>query len=162
MPGVQLTEVGLRNLKPPASGQITVHDSLPNFGVRVSAGGTKTFIVLLGRNGQRHTIGKYPVISLQDARSEAKRLLAERTLGKARPASISFEHALPLFLNAQYQGKKERSRRDTERLLNVHFLPTLRHENVGGITTHKVTNILDRMTHTPSEQSHAFTAIGTF
>jgi len=76
MPRGQLTEISLRNLEPPASGQITVRDSLPNFRVRVSAGGSKTFVVILGRSGQRHTIGRYPIISLQEARDEAKRLLA--------------------------------------------------------------------------------------
>ena len=161
MPKSTLTEITLRNLKPPASGQSTVWDALPGFGVRVSQGGTKSFIVLLG-SGQRHTIGRYPILSLSDARAEAKRLLAERTLGRARPASITFAEALPLFLSAQYHGKKERSRKETERLLNRHFLAKLRQERLANVTTQKVAQILDRLQDTPSEQRHALMAIGTF
>jgi len=157
-----LTEITLRSLKPPASGQRTVWDTMPNFGVRVSQGGAKSFVVLLGRNGLRHTIGRYPVISLQDARGEARRLLAERTLGQHRSKSITFERALPLFISAQYQGKRERSKKETERLLRRHFLPKFRSDRLSNITTERLSQILDRLANTPSIQRHALTAIGTF
>lgn len=161
MPKTTLTAITLRNLKPPVSGQATVWDSLAGFGVRVSQGGTKSFIVLLG-SGQRHTIGRYPIVSLSDARAEAKRLLAERMLGRARPSSIKFAEAMPLFLSTQYQGKKERSRKETERILTRHFLPKLRHERLTNITTQKIVEILDRLADTPSMQRHVCMAIGTF
>src|SRR5476651_631478 len=133
MPKTALTEITLRSLKPPASGQIEVWDIMPCFGVRISQGGTKSFIVLLGSTGHRHTIGRYPIISLQDARSEARRLLAERTLGQHRSRSITFERALPLFIAAQYQGKRERSKKETERLLRRHFLPKFRSDRLSNI-----------------------------
>ena len=83
MPNATLTDITIRKLQPPEKGQVTVWDSLPGFGIRVSQGGTKSFIVLLG-SGNRHTIGRFPTISLSDARDEAKRLLAERTLAQLR------------------------------------------------------------------------------
>jgi integrase len=157
-----LTEITLRALKPPAFGQLTIWDTLPNFGVRISPGGAKSFVVLLGRSGHRHTIGRYPVISLQDARTEARRLLAERTLGRHSSRNITFERALPLFIAAQYQGKRERSRKETERLLRRHFLPKFRSDRISNITTERLSEILDRLEDTPSIQRHALMAIGTF
>lgn len=161
MPKNALTDLSLRALPPPTRGQKTIWDSLPNFGVRVSQGGTKSFVVLLG-SGQRHTIGRYPVISLQEARGEAKRLLAERTLGKLQPTAITFEQALPRFIAAQYQGKRERSRRETERLLRRHFLPKLRNDRLTQIATEKLARILDSLAETPSVQHNACIAMGTF
>ena len=122
-----LTELTLRQLKPPAIGQITLWDTVPGFGIRVSSGGAKSFIVLLG-SGRRHTIGRYPIISLADARAEAKRVLAERTLGRHQQKTITFEDAIPLFLDCQYQAKRERSRKDSERLLTRHFLPKFKRD----------------------------------
>jgi integrase len=159
---VALTEITLRALKPPASGQLTVWDTLPNFGVRVSQGGAKAYVVLLGRTGLRHTIGRYPIISLQEARSEARRLMAERTLGQHRSQSITFDRALPLFIAAQYQGKRERSKKETERLLRRHFLPKFRGDHLSNITTERLSQILNGLSETPSIQRHALMAIGTF
>ncbi|HZS56805.1 MAG TPA: site-specific integrase [Bryobacteraceae bacterium] len=157
-----LTEITLRTVRPPAHGQITIWDALPNFGVRVSQGGAKTFVVLLGRNGNRHTIGRYPIISLQEARSEARRLLAERTLGQHQPQSITFERALPIFIASQYQGKRDRSRKETERLLKRHFLPKFRGDRVSNISTERLSLILNSLEDTPSLQRHALMAGSTF
>jgi hypothetical protein len=70
--------------------------SLPTFGVRVSPKGTKTFVVKI-HNG-RQAIGRYPIISLADARKQARRLLAEKTLGKIRPQAVTFSDAVSLFI----------------------------------------------------------------
>jgi hypothetical protein len=49
----------------------------------VSQGGSKTFI--LNRQNNLITIGRFGVLTLAEARTEAKKLLAEFTLGKVRP-----------------------------------------------------------------------------
>src|SRR5580693_589337 len=105
-----LTDIAVRNLKPPERGQVTLtDDSLPGFGLRVSQGGTKSFVLVHGKTRERVTIGQYPAISLADARSEAKRFLAKRTLGKARPKSIAWDEAKTLFLAACAQKNKSRT-----------------------------------------------------
>ena len=156
-----LTEITVRSLRSPEKGQQTVWDAVPGFGVRVSQGGSKSFVVLLG-SGQRHTIGRYPLISLADARIEAKRLLAERTLGKRRMPTITFAEGIKLFLDTHYEGRRERTKHDSERLLNRHFLPKLGKQRLEDITPHAVAGIIDKLKQTPSEQRHALTAIGTF
>ena len=53
-----------------------------------------------GGASQLTTIGRYPVISLGDARQRAKEILAERVLGRTRVHSnISFEEAVAKFLD---------------------------------------------------------------
>ena len=83
---MRLTDVSVRALPLPEEGQKTHwDDTLQNFGCRVSQGGTKSFVVQHGPDRRLVTIGRFPVVSLADARAEAKRVLAELTLGKHRP-----------------------------------------------------------------------------
>jgi integrase len=117
MAKVVLTDMGLRSLPPPVSGQISYWDSkLPSFGVRVSQGGSKTFVI--NRHNSLITIGRFPILSLAEARGEAKRLLAEFTLGRARPQSITYAQAVQLFLTEKARSKKPRTVNDYKRLLN--------------------------------------------
>lgn len=107
MPKIAFSDVGLRNIPPPGKGQVDYwDDKLPAFGLRVSQGGSKTFI--LKRHNSRITIGRYGVISLANARAEARRMLAEFTLGKIRPQSITYPQAVKLFIE-----DKARSRRNS-------------------------------------------------
>lgn len=106
MAKVALSDASLRSIKAPTKGQSKFwDDKLPGFGVRVSQGGSKTFV--LNRDNTLITIGRYPILSLAEARGEAKRLLAEFTLGRIRPETISFEKALDLFI----EDKKQANRR---------------------------------------------------
>jgi hypothetical protein len=107
---MRLTDISVRNLPVPLSGQKVHYDeTLPNFGCRLSQGGTRTFIVRLGTDRQLITIGRYPIISLSDARAEAKRLLAEQTLGKHRPRIMRWDDALKLYLAACAEKNRKRT-----------------------------------------------------
>jgi len=91
MPKTALTDIAIRALKPPGKGQRTYWDlTLAGFGCRLSQGGSKTFVVRAGGNARQTTIGRYGVITLSDARTAAKRLLAEATLGKTQFPAIAF------------------------------------------------------------------------
>jgi hypothetical protein len=59
-----------------------------------------------GRDRRTITIGRYPIISLSTARGEAKRMLAEFTLGKTRPHAISYAQATELFLQDKARAKR--------------------------------------------------------
>lgn len=117
MPSVIFSDPGLRALPIPASGQRSYWDEkLPTFGIRVSQGGSKTFV--LNRNRSLITIGRYPVIGLSEARAEAKRLLAEFTLGKVRPHAITYSQAVRLFLEDKQKNRRPRTTQEYKRLLD--------------------------------------------
>jgi len=124
----------------------------------------KTFTLMYGRNRKRVTIGRYPAITLAEARAKARELVAQRTLGKEDLPTIKFEDALPVFLASQYpeHSLKPRTRSEAGRVLRKHFLAPFRYELLHTITTHNVTQIVDRMRKTPSEARHAFAIIRLF
>jgi len=106
----------IRSLPLPERGQQKYWDkSLPSFGVRVSQGGSKTFV--LNRDNNLITIGRFGVLKLAEARIEAKKLLAEFTLGKVRPQSLTFAQAVNLFLEDKGKSRRSRTVRDYKRLL---------------------------------------------
>jgi integrase len=82
----------------------------------VSQGGTKTF--LLKHQNSFITLGRFGVLTLSEARTEAKRLLAEFTLGKVRPQSITYQNAIELFLEEKTKARRARTVADYKRLLN--------------------------------------------
>ena len=162
MPIGPLTDVKIRALEPPQSGQVTYWDEgLSGFGVRVSTGGTKAFVLVHGANRRRTTIGRYPALSLKEARAEAKRLLAERTLGIERGRrEISFAEARQRFLDGCAQKNRPRTISDYRQRIDRHF--KFGRKPLGEITRADIKARLDRLVATPSEQTHAFVALRTF
>jgi len=130
---------------------------------RVSQGGTKSFVLVHGAHRQRTTIGRYPVISLQEARGEAKRLMAEMTLGKRRPKAISFGEALDAFVATRREKNRPKTACETERLLRVNF-KTLHSKQLSDIRAHQITEITDSIVKKGKRSLavHAFNAAHTF
>src|SRR5215207_11165634 len=82
-----LTDAAIRAAKP----HTTVWDStLKGFGVRAGRD-RKTFVVLIG-SGRRQAIGPYGPsgFTLSEARIEARRIFAEKILGRVRPKHVAF------------------------------------------------------------------------
>jgi integrase len=152
VPKISLSDVGLRSLAPPSQGQVVYWDAkLPCFGIRLSQGGSKTFV--LKHDNRRITLGHFPIISLQDARDEAKRLLAEFTLGRLHPQNISVKVAVDDYLAEKAKNRRPRTVQDYRWLLHRHFLFPGR---LGDITPAQITH---RLAHLPpSQYNHALTA----
>jgi integrase len=162
---MRLTELSIKALKTPPEGQVThTDDTLSGFGVRVSQGGLKSFVLVYGPGRKRVTIGRYPIISLKDARAKAAEILAEYTLGKRDNPSSKFGDAVDLFLTTHFPPNypKPRTKLETARLLKRHFVPPFRREEVCDIQTHRISHIIDQLQATPSEARHAFAAIRQF
>lgn len=159
---MRLTDFTIKALKPPPVGQITyTDDSIPGFGIRVSRGGAKTFVLVHGKKRKRVTIGRYPIVALSNARDHAKRSLAKKTLDGDQQDE-RYDEALELFLDARCKQKNKASTaKETKRLLNRHFTQ-FKDMMLQEITTKEIMGTVDRLHETPSEANHAFTAMRTF
>jgi integrase len=150
-----LTDAAIRALKPNS----TIWDpTLRGFGVRAGKE-RKTFLVLIG-SGRRQAIGAYPLMTLSEARGEAKRILAEKTLGRVRPKHVAFEDARDDFL-------KECEGRLRPMTLKVYRYLLVRHfrfgrRGVGEIAPREIVTRLNALNHTPSEKEHAHRVAHTF
>ncbi|MEM7545377.1 MAG: site-specific integrase [Pseudomonadota bacterium] len=157
---MRLTDLRIKQLKAPEEGQKTFFDDgLRGFGVRVSQGGSKSFVVMYGPKRRLRTLGRYPSLSLADARKEAKRIQAEvLDLDTLRPQSerVSFEVARTRFLTASKRKNRERTYADYHRLLHRHFSYT---QNLVELTRSDIMRSIDRLSATPSEQQHAFVTL---
>jgi integrase len=155
-----LTEIALRAAQPPEAGRLTMWDSvLKHFGVRITPAGVKTFIVLLG-SGRRQAIGRYPVLSLAQARDKAKRILAERTLGRHQTASISWQAGTEKFIEARRSGTRPATVAEYERTLKRYFgFGTTR---LSEITKQDLSRKLEKLHGTPSQQAHSLVVCKMF
>ena len=154
---IAFSDTGLRSLPAPERGQKSYWDAkLPAFGVRVSQGGTKTFVV--NRDNSLITIGRLGVVTLSEARTEAKRLMAERTLGKVRPQSISYQTVLELFLTEKKKSRRANTTSNLEFRLKRHFYFKCQLSEV----THQ--DIARRLAKIPTnaEHDHALSTAKTF
>ena len=94
MARVAFTDEFLTKVQPPARGQIDLwDDSFPGFGLRVSQGGTRAWVVMVRRDRRkvRVTLGTHPDMPLEMARGRARALLEEsrRTGGTGRRGRTS-------------------------------------------------------------------------
>jgi integrase len=89
MPVVTFTARFVDSLAPPSAGQCDYWDrALPGFGLRVSFGGRRAWVVRYHTNSRlrRLTLGPFPTIGLADARDRAKLALLQAASG-ADPAT---------------------------------------------------------------------------
>ena len=160
MPKANLSDRTLKALVPPQSGQTTYWDeSLGNFGVRISQGGAKSFVVVYGPNRTRKTLGRYPTISLKQARDKAKELLAEFTLGIDTQRSITWKQARERFLQDCERKNKPNTVTYYRKRLDTHFRYGAR--NLADITKQDLLQKIRRIQTSQSEQHHAFVAART-
>ncbi len=134
-------------------------DTLTGFGLRISQGGSKSFIVVYGVNRKKNTIGRYPIISLSEARIEAKRILAEHVLGKHKYDPISYEDALERYLAQCGDKNSLNTVADYKRMLNsFKFRKTL----LSDITQYEVFSRIEGLRGHPYAQNYHFSTIATF
>lgn len=125
-------------------------DTISGFGVRVEASGRKTFVCRYRQSGQRrqYTLGRYGVITPEEARAHARRVLAASTLGKD-PAktrqdervAVRFADLVVRFLEGHGSKLKPRTLIDYESALRSHIVPAIGHlraEAIGPIDLNRI------------------------
>ena len=148
MPRHKLTDAFLRSVKTPAEGQTEYWDTLtPGFGVRVSYGGRRAFVVLTRINGKLHrfTIGSYPKLSLSEARDQAEKIIKDATKGvspqereaeerrKAQAHSRNSFEAVAAEFMADH-AKNLRTKNEMQRIINTDLLPAWGRKPIATIT----------------------------
>jgi integrase len=156
---VALTDLAVKNLKPPSKGQRIYYDrALSGFGVRVSQAGTRTFTLIHGLDRRLVTLGRYPTISLAQARDKARRLLAEKVLGLDRLVPTpTFAEAFELFKQT-YNPPRDRTKQETVRIIAKHLLPRFGSRRIGEITTPEVAAVIDKLLSKPGAANHVYAA----
>jgi integrase len=113
---------------------IAFDDDLPGFGIRLRAGGKRTWVVQyrVGRKQRRLTLGSVAAIGLDQARSEARKTLAKVHLAhdpqadKTRlrvQAALTFGSLLDRYLAVKRDRLRPRSYSETERPLIRDWAP---------------------------------------
>ena len=156
MPRANLTDLFIRKIAPDER-TIYWDEALPAFGVRVGAR-SKVFIVIRGQARKKTTIGKYPALSLQDARRKAGALIFSSAQDEF--PSTTLARAVGTFL--QTHAARERTIAEYDRLIRRHFLPQLGAKSLGSIRTRDITGVTDALASTPAEQIHAHAALSAF
>jgi len=150
---VRLTDIAVRNLKPPLKGQATYLDAdanLPGFGVRVTAKGVKSFVLVHGAQRTRETLGRYPTITLQQARQAARTRLSELTLsGYQRTPKLTFAEAFARYEQAHLVHL--RSGDQVKRAIANDAIPLLGRKLLHEITDEDVSDVLNRIRERGSE-----------
>jgi len=122
-------------------------------------------VVVISRNTKKKkvTIGRYPEVTLAEAREAARTLLARSTLAAPKPkASISFSDAVALFLESYAQQHHSGQwAKEVARLLRTHC-KSLNGRPLAEIETEDITRIADRLLDRPSEANHAFSVTRRF
>ncbi len=152
MPKTNLTARTLEALKPLARGQVDYWDaSLPGFGVRVSPGGRKAWVLMyrIGSRKRRLTLGTYPPMMLADARDEAKAALLTVQKGSDPAAekcewrkAQTFAQLAELYLEQHAKPNKKSWRLD-EKALWRDVVPRLGNRRAREITRRDIRDLLD-------------------
>lgn len=146
---MKLTDAFIRNLTLDGSKTRYFDDAIPNFGVRVY----KThigFFIRVGKSRKAHTLGRYPQLTLKEARQKALTVLDAQS--PHQPPKTP-QTAILSFLEACEARNKPRTVQDYTRLLK-RFPETWDKQDI--LTT------LTAFRSTPGEQSHLSTAFNVF
>jgi site-specific recombinase XerD len=158
---MRLTDISIRSLKSPERGEkIYYDDTLTGFGIRVSEGGTKSFVLTHGIRRQRETLGRFGILSLHEARTEAKRRLAEYILGKAEPIPIEWDEAIQEYLDECELELKPTTIKCYTYHLKKHF--RFGQTKLADLEPADFVRKLNKLTDRRSEHRHAFAVLHSF
>ena len=138
---VMLNDIMIRNLAAPERGVKQYPDGkIPGFGVRVTTKRIKSFYLTYRFSGKsrRINLGRYPVTTLQKARTKAHAALVELSEGRdprgemeEQAPAKDFSSAVDSFIEIHCsRNNRPSTAAETARLLNVYFIPIWKHRPV--------------------------------
>lgn len=138
------TSVGKITLPKDESDKIFFDDEISGFGLRVRAGGSRKWVVHYRQGGiqRRHTLGPASVLTVDQARHKARKVLVDVGEGKDPAAAkaekrassaLIFKSVMEDYLSARQRDMKPRSHAETARHLREQWKP-LHGLAVGGVS----------------------------
>src|SRR6516225_6919599 len=148
-----LTDALIRSVHPPAKGRLELADgACRGLELRVTALGCKSFAFRYRAQTriERLTLGKYPDVSLRDARERADKLRAQIAAGKnpsahRREASARSFAALAERYLTEHARRHKRAPAKDERNLRLHILPRWANRDFASITRADVIALIERL-----------------
>ena len=156
MAKVRLTDRGVKALTTDRRQEDFWDTLTPGLCVRVSGStGKKTWYVRYRVNGtrRRHKLGRFPRLSLADARKKARDALADADAGEdpaqeqadRKAGARTFGTMAREVLDARALKTREKTRRERERLLEKELLPAWEHRDVSSITRREVVHLVENI-----------------
>lgn len=140
-----LTDVFLRSLKAPETRTDHFDAAQRGLGIRVAPSGLRTWFVMRRVNGamKRVTIGRYPEVSLADARLKAVDILENIAKGAppVRRPAISVSQLMEEWFRREQDGRKGAS--EKRRALERDLLPALGNRAADQVSRSDIRNLLD-------------------
>lgn len=155
---LRLTDLGIKKLQPPATGQVTHWDTTtPGFGVRCSSK-SKSYVVMYGRKRQLKTLGRYPSLALSEARNRAKAFLAAHALAPAAKPDHDYQTVVQAYLD----DCANRVRASTLKGYRLYLEGISFSGPIGQVTQAQVMKAIQAQTTSRSSQNYAFTSFKVF
>jgi integrase len=156
-----LTDLAIRTAPAPEKGVKRYWDK-DGLCVQVSQGGTKTFYFVHGADRQFLKLGRYPMLSLSQARERVRSIVAKQTLGIQDDTSpTTVEEAIDRFVITHCDVKnKPRTAADTRYLLT--YLAPLAKRRMSSVGTRELLSVIDEASTSISMRRHVFVASRTF
>ena len=156
-----LTDLAIRTMALPPKGVKRYWDK-DGLCLQVSQGGAKTFYFVHGTGRRFLKLGRYPVISLAQARERVRSIIAKQTLGIEDDTSkVTVQDAIDRYSSMHCDVKnKPRTAQETKRLLT--YLAPIARRPITGVKTLEVLNIVDNASPSMSERRHVFVASRAF
>ena len=168
MPKQALTDAAVKRLKLPASGTVDYFDrGYPSFALRVGYGGAKTWVFMyrVGGRLKRMTLGRYPAMTLAEAREawrDARNSVAlghdpAKVRNRNAPSTVFAEVVDDWFKRDQ---SKNRTAASVRRAIDADVLPAWAHRQVADIGRRDILDlidgIVDRGSPTMARRVHAY------
>ena len=159
MPIVNFTARYVDAIQPPDRGQCDYWDpTLPGFGLRVSFGGKKVWVVRyrVHRRLRRMTLGAYSVLGLADARQRAKAALLQVSSGSDPASAKRASRTAETFgdLAHEYIERhaklKKKSWKEDQRTLNAELLPQWKHLALKELKRRDIRDLVYRIAERPA------------
>ncbi|MEO0547495.1 MAG: integrase family protein [Pseudomonadota bacterium] len=141
-----LTDLSIQKLPVPDSGQRVYYEP-SGLGVRVSQGGTKSFVVQLGADRRRKTLGRYPRLSLKEARAAAMQVINDHDpTFEDKPASV----VIDAYLEACTRKNRPKTVDGYRKLLRRYF-PDV---SIRSVDRQQLLRIFRGLSNKPGQQHH--------